>query len=319
MDKRNLGQYYTTHNPFDHPAFHEWSKRVSLFEKTILEPFAGSNNLIDMLKEKKKDTKTVSYDIEPGRDDVCFRDTLKDFPKGFEVVVSNPPYLAKNSAKRRGLKFPDTVHDDLYKFSLETILKNVPNVVAIVPDSFMTSGIFLNRCTDLVSLNVEMFEDTEHPVCLSFFVSEGGNPRMWVGDRLIGRYDDLRSGVSFGSERGHISREWRFNDPDGILGLHALDSTSGRSIRFVRGSEIPHNVVKVSSRSLTRISCLDLCEDRLEAVVNRSNEILETHRDQTCDVFLTSFKGLRKDGMYRKRLDFRTARHILNQAMFETE
>ena len=45
-----------------------------------------------------------------------------------------------------------------------------------------------------------------------------------------------------------------------------------------------------------------------------ANELLATYREKTQDVFMTSFKGLRADGKYRRRLDFKTARAILAKA-----
>jgi hypothetical protein len=38
-------------------------------------------------------------------------------------------------------------------------------------------------------------------------------------------------------------------------------------------------------------------------------------RADTHDVVLTPFKGIRKDGAFRRRLDFRIARAILSQAL----
>ena len=46
-----------------------------------------------------------------------------------------------------------------------------------------------------------------------------------------------------------------------------------------------------------------------------NNIILNEYRDKTHDIFLTSFKGLRKDGVYRRRIDFRTVKCIMNKAI----
>ena len=48
--KRELGQYFTTYNPFQNYGFLNWAKECNLSKTTILEPFAGSNNLINMLQ-----------------------------------------------------------------------------------------------------------------------------------------------------------------------------------------------------------------------------------------------------------------------------
>ena len=81
---------------------------------SILEPFAGANLLISSLKDMGLCHRADSFDIAPAHTDVKLRDTLTDFPTGYEVCITNPPWLAKNSATRRGLAFPETPYDDLY-------------------------------------------------------------------------------------------------------------------------------------------------------------------------------------------------------------
>jgi hypothetical protein len=68
---------------------------------------------------------------------------------------------------------------------------------------------------------------------------------------------------------------------------------------------------------LTRIS-IDTEIDTV-GIINKANEILKDYRHNTQDVFLTSFKGLRRDGKYRRRIDFKTIRSILNKAVEELE
>jgi hypothetical protein len=52
-----------------------------------------------------------------------------------------------------------------------------------------------------------------------------------------------------------------------------------------------------------------------DLVINQANIILDEYRKETHDVFLTSFKGLRSDGAYRRRLDWDTASRILGTAL----
>ena len=47
----------------------------------------------------------------------------------------------------------------------------------------------------------------------------------------------------------------------------------------------------------------------------RCNQYLTWYRENTQDVFMTSFKGLRKDGRYRRRLDFETAKAIMSTVL----
>ena len=64
LHKRTNGQYFTQFNPFDNKGFYEWAEKCNLKNTTILEPFAGSNNLIQMLKEMNLCKDYKSFDIE---------------------------------------------------------------------------------------------------------------------------------------------------------------------------------------------------------------------------------------------------------------
>ncbi len=77
-NKRINGQYFTQYNPFDNQAFQEWSSESNLKDNIILEPFAGSNNLIKMLQEMGLCNNFISYDTEPKNENVLFKDTLQN-------------------------------------------------------------------------------------------------------------------------------------------------------------------------------------------------------------------------------------------------
>jgi hypothetical protein len=79
---------------------------------------------------------------------------------------------------------------------------------------------------------------------------------------------------------------------------------------------IPSSVIKVSSRAITRIS-VDVNIKNLDKYLMIANKLLVEFRINTHDVFFTSFKGIREDGQYRRRLDFRLARGILDLAFEE--
>ena len=44
-------------------------------------------------------------------------------------------------------------------------------------------------------------------------------------------------------------------------------------------------------------------------------DFLNKYREDTADVFFASFKGLRDDGRYRRRLDFDAAKNIMSVAL----
>jgi hypothetical protein len=100
-----------------------------------------------------------------------------------------------------------------------------------------------------------------------------------------------------------------FNNKQGNLGLRAIDGIHFPSIAFIDAKQIPKKKVKISSRHLTRI--------HIPQEINLSllNEKLKGLRETTNDFFLTPFRGLRKDGKFRRRLDFQLAKKIIESCL----
>ena len=298
--KREHGRYYTQANPFRLNPFRRWASRIGLADRVVLEPFAGRNDLIRMLKGTGQCTRFASYDINPAGPGVQKRDTLARFPAGYEVCISNPPWLGRYSARRRRMHYPDIGFDDLYKHCLELALENCRYVGFVIPASFLQCGLFRDRLSDVIFINGRAFDDTENPVCLALFGERTTDIRVYNDDRLAGTIKDLEKHIP-SLNRG---MPVRFNDRNGNLGLVGIDNTAGPSIRFCRGADIPHDI-KFSSRSITRISGVR------RPNIGELNRRLRIFRVKTHDAFLTPFKGLRKDGMYRRRLDYGMARRFV--------
>lgn len=329
--KIKKGQFFTKGNPFVFPVFQDWLYEYALKEdkeSVFIEPFAGSNSIIQLFQQANPDLQNNwhAFDIEPESvaknvTDISIekRDMLKRFPKGYNIGITNPPYLAKNSAKRKNIRFSYKGFDDLYKYSLHIMLKNLDYVAAIIPESFIVQNLFHDRLFAIISLRTKMFEDTECPVCLALFIpaskkSAKNNFAIYSNEEYVGDYQSLikLNEQSFIEEIPVV-----FHDPYGQISLNAIDNTFNASIIFERGETIPVEKVKKSNRSFTRIGGLEYFTDtEIDMIINISNDLLLKKRIQTKDVFLTSFKGLRKDGFYRRRLDFTQARAILNEAVY---
>lgn len=88
-NKRAKGVYYTNANPFYLTPFKKWLKTAP--KSTILEPFAGANNIPQMFDTLYDGYQWQSYDIQPAHENVEQRDTIKDFPMGFDICITNPP------------------------------------------------------------------------------------------------------------------------------------------------------------------------------------------------------------------------------------
>lgn len=315
VNKKTLGKYYTKNNPFNHKLFYEWFELTEPGSK-ILEPFAGANNIVKQIKDLGFTNRWSCFDIAPSENNVCpevpilKKDTISDFPTGYTICITNPPYLAKNSASRLHLEYPDTDYDDIYKLCLELMLYHCDYVAAIIPESFMTSGLFLNRLYGVISLTYKLFDDTECPVCLALFTPKD-DVKIYAGDEYLGNFTHLRNHDL--SEYDNLHK-WTFNDPHGKIGVKCVDNQNSDDIYFHDGEDIRPEDIKVSSRAFTRISGLP--EDiSLARFLHMCNQELNEYRKNTKDVFMTSFKGLRKDGRYRRRIDFKTLKRIMNKTL----
>lgn len=321
INKKTKGQYFTINNPFEHKAFKKWYETYVGFDEIILEPFAGSNHIPYLCKKINIINNWHCFDIEPQdvnltpEFDITFQDTIKDFPNGYNTVITNPPYLAKVSASRLKLEYPDTHYEDLYMLCLDKMLTNCENVAVIIPESFITSGYFIDRLYCVISLNFPMFDDTDCPVCLALFTKNGAENNcfeIYVGDTLISTYCDLKT-FSL-KEYENYYKKWKFNDPQGNIGVKCVDNQSKDDIYFHHGDKIEPSKIKISSRAFSRISGLPI-DINIDEFILTCNNIINEYRNNTKDVFMTSFKGLRKDGVYRRRIDFKTLRCIMNYAL----
>ncbi len=327
------GQFYTLRSPFDHPLFREWVAKIpKIKKKSFIEPFGGANNIIELSQSQLPGVSLSqwrSYDLHPEAISVnkvpevplIANDSILNPPQG-DVCITNPPYLAKNSAKRMGYTVEFGGYGDLWELSIAKNLAAVDYLAAIIPESFLTRGLFHERLMGVISITESLFDDTGFPVCLALWLKKPQDDfEVYVGDRRIGSYSEISernplSGITLDSDL-----KARYNDPLGELGLRAVDSPKGASIRYVRGEEIPSEQIKISSRAITRISLSrksgadPLNGMSLDELISELNRAVEGYREATSDIFLTNFKSLREDGVYRRRLDWKTSDRFIHQLL----
>ena len=307
--KREQGRYYTEGNPFLLKPFTRWAEKIDLKQHAVLEPFAGANNIITALQVQGYAQRYTSFDIAPACDDVTKQDTIQTFPTTFKVAITNPPWLAKNSAHRRGLSFPNTTHDDLYKHCLDLMLTHCQFIGALVPATFLQSNLFRKRLDSFIVLhNKQMFFDTENPVGLALFSDRATRTKIYYDNAFVGYLASLEQHLP----KPIKTAEVRFNEPKGNLGFIAFDNTKQRSIRFVNGEEINEHRIKHTTRMITRIR-VDMKDHSTNELIQQLNNDIDTLRTNTNDVFLTPFKGLRQDGHYRRRMEYSLAKQLILQ------
>jgi len=286
-------------------------------QRPTLEPFAGSGQIVRLMADAGHDRNWSLYDRDISLSDVIHQDTISNFPGGHQAAITNPPYLSYHFAMRKGLKPTKSYfggYESLYQRAIEVALHNCDYVAMIIPESFITSGLFTERLQAVVSLPFAMFDDTDMPTCLALW---GAKPepdfKIWRGDEMLGPASRLVKTPLSTECRNRI----HFNIAEGNLGLRAIDNSSSASIWFCEPEQIPIERVKHSARLLTRIQV-----DRLEdpaMLIELANQKINAWRNLTQDVCLTAFKGLRKDGRFRRRLDYANARALLSQAVCELE
>jgi hypothetical protein len=324
--KRAMGQYFTERDAFGSPAFAAWYARATAGlpqDAPILEPFVGAGHIPRSLLARgiTRPWHGVDLDPPPVADRVMpglvihEGNSLRQIPMGFALAITNPPYLARNWARRRRLPYPRSRHDDLYKHALDRMLARVPYVAAIVPGSFLTADLFHDRLSAAVALREDLFDDTECPVCLALFEPLDRQMRVddvevWDGAQRLGWRSDFTRRLETAP-----AQPWVFNDPAGPLALFGVDNLVGPSIRFALGKEVPPDQIKHSSRIISRIGLPKRrSAAQVQALVDEANRRLHQWRRDTHDMLLAPFRGQRQDGHWRRRLDFATARRLLDAA-----
>lgn len=267
----------------------------------VVDPFAGGGDLL-----KPFDLPTMGYDIDPALG-WTVNDSLRHIPKHpLAICITNPPYLAKNSATRRNLDFHGD-YEDLYLQAIDQCLKSFGRVIAIIPESFLMNNFHKGRLRWVNVIEGQMFEDTEHPVLVAAWGERASNDFItYKNGKRIGTWNEITQVIPQPTRNHSI----RFNDPEGELGLIACDSTTGKSIRFCHSREIT-NEVKQTSRHQTRISGITVDDHLLEQL----NQVLAGIRSRSGDLVLAPFMGNTTAGERRRRLDFKLARAIINEVL----
>lgn len=316
--KRGLGQYFTREKIWLKENVKDFILQSG--RSVAYDPFAGSGDLLKVMQELGfSNFKGLDIDATLGWET---NDSLFHIPHAEDsIIVTNPPYLSNYSAKRRHILGPAkkyfdiSGYGDLYLLALSNMLKAQDLVVAIVPETFINSPFPKDRLSSINILEENPFTETETPVCVVCFngVSKSSREiKVYKNNHFKSSLGDLEA------RRLHSEHNLKikFNSINGKIGLRAVDTTDpGRRISFMRKDELPYDLsgIKVSSRIITLID-MDVAEDNLTEFIGACNRILEKYRKDTDDILLSPFKGNMKNGKRRRRLDYETARAIMEMA-----
>ena len=316
-DKVSRGSYYTTDEAWLNAPVRQFLSDAFLTNTSVLDPFAGDGHLLDLVR---REFGVATFGLDIAGDKWARNDSLVSVPNASgSVIVTNPPYLANHSAKRKGVAglvatyFDGTDYDNLYKIALDCCLAAADFVVAVIPETFLLSSFDKSRLAIVSVIEGDLFADTEAPAVVACFGPAGikYDTGVFNGNQQIGSLKEifeLRTG------RARSGIQIVFNDPGGRIGLRAVDSHDGiRRIEFIAGDfEYKRERVKVSSRLLTYLDIPELSDSEIQNLVVRANSYLEELRAKSSDMILAPFKGNDKKGNRRRRLDYALARQILN-------
>ena len=325
ISKVSLGSFYTTQSGWLTPEVTKFLEKALKDSKgLLLDPFAGDGHLLKAISENQTLenhlVKARGFDIQG--DAWPKNDSLLAIPNPERaVIITNPPYLANHSAKRKGVAslvekyFEQSTQKNLYMIALENCLKGADYVVAIIPETFLLSSFPKDRLELAVVIQAELFGDTDAPALVACFgKNERASAHVYTGNQRIGELADILALRESRAPKQRIV----FNDPTGRIGLRAVDGSDGKSpIEFVAAAsfEYPAESVVVSSRLMTYLEMPDVSDSKITGVIGRANSLLGEIRVSSGDLVLAPFKGNDKNGRRRRRLDYALARKILNRAI----
>ena len=320
------GSFYTTRSNWLTDQVRQFlTKALNASNGNLLDPFAGDGHLLEAISKDKKLGKQVAkafgFDIQGEAWPV--NDSLIAIPNPNKAtIVTNPPYLANHSAKRKGVDslvkkyFEESGENNLYKIALANSLAVADYVIAIIPETFFLSSFPKERLELMVVVEDQLFGDTEAPAVVACFgPNKNSQARVFVGDKFIGDLSEILSLRAIGVA---TKIAIKFNTPKGRIGLRAVDGSDGKTaIAFLPAKEFNYreDKVLVSSRLMTYLEIAELRDSEIAGVIAIANQELARIRKLSSDLVLAPFKGNDRDGVRRRRLDYALARRILKVAI----
>ena len=325
ISKVSLGSFYTTKSGWLTPEVRAFLENaLGQSGGNLLDPFAGDGHLIDTIKADptlgKQVKQATGFDIQGSIWPI--NDSLVSIPNPTRaVIVTNPPYLANHSAKRKGVEqlvakyFANSTQKNLYRIALENALASADYVVAIIPETFLLSTFPKHRLELAVVIQDQLFADTDAPALVACFGKKvRDDAHVFTGDQSIGTLKEILLLRESKAPKQNIL----FNDPHGRIGLRAVDGSDGKTpIAFVAAKDFgyPSDSVVVSSRLMTYLEVPGVSDERIPGLIAKANSLLVSIREQSGDLVLAPFKGNDRTGRRRRRLDYALARKILSSCL----
>jgi hypothetical protein len=342
-------QFYTTNASYILEGLSLPTHRIDV--KRIVEPFAGKGDLIDWVQSSGNTLPIEAYDIEPKREGILPRDTLRNPPDyNHSFVITNPPYLARNKSDTKDI-YDKYSTNDLYKCFLTSLVQqgNCIGGILIIPAGFFFSAREIDvkcrhqfltnyKITKVKYFEETVFEDTTTTiVAFSFEKATASLQEQYVNWEILpskhqktflmsAKYDWIIGGEIYHlpvpnriSIRRHVQGQpLRANEQQTYLTLNALDSGTmdGRiSLQYKKDYVYP---AKECSRTYAtlRITGKTLSEEDQMSLCERFQHFLEERRKDTWSLFLPQFRESKEYA--RKRIPFELAYRIVSHLILDS-
>ena len=313
--KINLGQYNTVKNLWLRSHIIDFIKNTGC--KNGFDPFAGKGNIIEVIKDLGLSAYATDIDSLLNWK---INDSLVSVPYyDNTLIITNPCFLAKNSAKRMTLDsykyFYNNSYSDLYQIALEKLLLVYDNIIAIIPETFLLSGLFKSRIHSITVIEENLFTDTECPVCVACFKKQSNTTDIYKNDKKLFDIEYLENKIK---DMTSVKEKFdiKFNDKRGCIGLRAIDGVKKNDrICFCLPEKLNYDLNKItnSSRAISVISFKP--KININKLIINCNTLLEKFRSDTHDLALSPFKNNNNEGNRRRRLDFKLARALINNGV----
>ena len=327
LDQIKYGKYYTTKNVFlNNQVFNAFIDDFNLQNHPVLEPFAGANHLTNHLLAINANWKITTYDLWPNAAGVIQNDSIRNWIYGkVDLVITNPPYLAKNKATKLKLNwdYNDYPYDDLYKICLAKILNNCHYLIAIIP----TTLIYSQRKCDqwLLSKLVKFqlinnnhnFVDANLLVAIAYFDGNKNdhqiNFSLYQDQDFVNTYQNL----VWRPQKLNQNIKVSFNDQNPNLVIKCIDGIRpDDQIRFLDCHEISRPI-KNSDRQICQIRITGIKVD--QNLITKLNQKLLWLRSNQYHYLWTTFKSLNQSKQIRRRISFKLIRQVIQAVLADQE
>lgn len=328
--KKELGQFYTTNSKYITKGL------LDIFPEgaTIVEPFAGNWDLLNLVKEKYK---VEAYDLDPKNKQTEKRNSILNPPsyKG-KWIFTNPPYLHKTRTKEKTI-FEKYNTSDLYKASMITILEAEGGIL-IIPLNFFNDSdkefrkVFLSKfeVQKLKVFEKQVFDDTSIPVCAFSFIRKE-NTEQILNTIFLPKGEEKKFKVKL--EEGYTIGSEIFNLEQSNIKIKRLINTKEKPpLTFLHVRTIDSGIEEGKAQMFwdrekyygdeNRKSYITISFDQhipikyQKALVIDFNKKLNDYRKKYNSMFLSNFKNCGKD-MIRKRISYILIYTIMSNILYE--